>query len=277
MSRRECRRIAIVLLAAILVGALLPATAGWAAEGEVVTLHVRGDARQRILILKPDGPPAATVVLYSGGSGNVGIQRDGSLRKAGNFLIRSRDLFTKQGFLVAVVDRPSDWAGTDSATYRMTPAHAEDAAAIAGALRERAHGPIWFVGTSHGTISVASIASRLGGGRIAGIVLTSAVTGISNQSSQTVQDVDLSGIAVPVLILGHGYDDCSVTPWPEQEALEKRFTNSPSVMTMRIEGGDAGDLSRPCGPYSHHGFLGQEAVVVSRIADWIKRHGRPRR
>jgi hypothetical protein len=254
-----------------------PSAAAAEEEEEVVTLPVREDARQRILILKPDGPPIATVVLYPGGNGNVGIRQDGSLRNGGNFLVRSRDLFAKQGFLVAVVDRPSDWAGADKATYRMTVEHAEDAAAIAKVLRARAPGPIWFVGTSRGTISVASIASRLGGAHIAGIVLTSSVTGIGGRSSQTVQDVDLSGIAVPVLILGHGYDDCRVTPWPEQESLKGRFTNSPSVMAMRIEGGDAGDLSAPCGPYSHHGFLGQEAAVVSRIADWIKRHGQRRR
>ena len=248
-----------------------------AEEGEVITLSVRGDARQRILLLRPEGEPVATVVLYSGGSGNIGIKRDGSIKNSGNFLVRSRGYFAKHGFLVAVVDRPSDWAGADSETFRLTPAHAEDAAAIAKTLRNRAQLPIWFVGTSRGTISVASIASRLGRELISGIVLTSSVTGVGKSSPQTVQDADLSGIAVPVLILGHGNDDCRVTPWPEQEELAGRFRGSPSVETVRIDGGDAGDMSSPCGPFSHHGFLGQEERVVSRIADWIKRHVQGRR
>lgn len=270
------RLFGIMLAAAWIFAAVLPPPLARAGESEVVTLRVRGDARQRVLILRPDTAPVATVLLYSGGSGNLGIKRNGDIRNGGNFLVRSRDLFAKQGFLVAVVDRPSDWAGADSATFRLTPAHAEDAAAIVRVLRERAPGPIWFVGTSRGTISVANIASRLGGDRIAGIVLTSSVTGIGNRSPQTVQDVDLSGIAVPVLILGHGNDDCRVTPWPEQEALKGRFINSPSVEAIRIEGGDVGDMSAPCGPYSHHGYLGLEEKVVARIAAWIRGHA-PRR
>jgi hypothetical protein len=268
------RRVALFVAAWLL--ATLPPVPATAAEGEVLTLHVRDDARQRLLILEPDGPPVAAVVLYSGGGGNVGIRKDGTIRNGGNFLVRSRALFAKQGFLVALVDRPSDWAGTDAARYRLTPAHAEDAAAVAKTLRGRTSAPIWFVGTSRGSISVANIASRLGRGLIDGAVLTSSVTGIGRSATQTVQDADLAGIAVPVLILGHGYDDCFVTPWPEQEALKNRFRGSPSVEAIRVEGGDIGDMSRACGPFSHHGFLGQEEAVVARIAEWIRLHG-PRR
>lgn len=262
----------LLFLAAWLLSAL-PSGLAAAGEGEVVTLRMRGDAQLRILILEPDGPPVAAVALYPGGSGNIAIKKDGSIRNGGNFLVRSRALFAKQGFLVAVVDRASDWAGTDRNRYRLTATHAEDAAAIARALRARTKAPIWFVGTSRGSISVANIASRLGRDLIAGAVLTSSVTGISRSASQTVTDADLAGIRVPVLVLGHGYDDCHVTPWPEQEALKNRFTGSPSVEAVRIEGGDSGDMSRPCGPYSHHGFLGEEEAVVARIAEWIKLHG----
>lgn len=268
--------IGTALALAMFAVALLPAPVARAAEGDVVTLRVRGEARLRALILRPDRPPVATVLLYAGGNGNLGIASNGSIKNAGNFLVRSRDLFVKQGFLVAVVDRPSDWAGADAETFRMTKAHVEDAAAIVRLLRERTPAPVWFVGTSRGTISVANIASRLGRDRIAGIVLTSSVTRAGKRSPEMVTDADLSGIAVPVLILGHGEDGCRVTPWPEQEALKDRFSNSPSVEAVRIDGGDAGDTRALCGPFSHHGYLGQEDAVVARIADWIKAHG-PRR
>jgi pimeloyl-ACP methyl ester carboxylesterase len=251
-----------------------PAHPTSAAETKVVTLKVRGDARQRILILRPDGPPKASVVLYAGSAGNIKLKADGTIEAPGNFLVRSRAHFAAEGFLVAVVDRPSDWAGSDAERYRMTTAHVEDAAAIAGVMRQEAPVPIWFVGTSRGTISVANIASRLGGDKIAGIVLTSSVTNPGKKAQQAVTDADLAGIAVPVLILGHGADDCYVTPWSEQEALAKRFKNAAAVEAVRIDGGDQGNLHDACGPFSHHGFLGQEKEVVARIAAWIRGHQR---
>ena len=249
-----------------------PALPSAAAETKMVTLKVRGDARQRILILRPDGPPKASVVLYPGGPGNIELKADGTIEAPGNFLVRSREHFAAEGFLAAVVDRPSDWAGSDSERYRMTPAHVEDAAAIAGVLRQEAPAPVWFVGTSRGTISVANIASRLGGDKIAGIVLTSSVTNPGKKSQQAVPDADLANIAVPVLIMGHGGDDCYVTPWSEQEALAKRFKNAAAIEAIRIDGGDQGNLHDACGPFSHHGFLGQEKEVVAKIAAWIRGH-----
>jgi pimeloyl-ACP methyl ester carboxylesterase len=265
------RRLGLTAAGALTLATLF-ATPVPAAGTEVVTLTVRGGAQQRFLIVRPEGPPKAAIVLYAGSYGNLKIGDDGGIENAGNFLVRSREHFAAEGFLVAVVDRPSDWAGSDKDRYRVVAAHAEDAAAIARRLRQVAPVPLWFIGTSRGTISVANIASRLGGDLIGGIVLTSAVTSPGKRGQLAVPDVDVSGVAVPVLVLGHGGDDCYVTPWPEQEALAKLFKGSASVETVRIDGGDAGNHADPCGPYSHHGFLGQEKAVVGRIATWIRGH-----
>jgi pimeloyl-ACP methyl ester carboxylesterase len=267
LFRNACRALAGVVLASV-----PPATPAAAADTKVVTLTVRGDARQRILLVRPDGPTKASVVLYPGGAGNIKIKANGTIQNEGNFLVRTRESFAAEGFLVAVVDRPSDWDGTDQDGFRTTPAHVEDAAAIAAVMRREAPVPVWFIGTSRGTVSVANIASRLGGDKISGVVLTSSITNPGKKGQSTVSDVDVSGIAVPVLILGHGDDDCYVTPWPEQEALAKLFKNSASVETIRIDGGDQGNLQDTCGPFSHHGYLGQEKAVVSRIATWIRGH-----
>lgn len=272
MKAVSALRNAIATLLALAV--LLPPLAGIAGASEVVTLDVRDGARQRILVLRPDGPPKAIAILYPGGAGFVGIQKDGSLKRENNFLVRSRSYFSAHGLLVAVVDRPSDWAGAAKATYRLSKAHVEDAAAIARKMREIARVPVWFVGTSRGSVSVAHIASRLGGDLIAGAVLSSSVTRIGKRSSQTVQDSDLGGIAVPVLVIGHAHDDCFATPWPDQLALVPKFRNAAVADSIRIEGGDAGNHGAPCGPISHHGFLGQEEEVVSRIADWMLGHQR---
>jgi hypothetical protein len=263
-------------VSAALAGALLAflplAAPAQAADTKVVTLTVRGDAKQRILLVRPSGPPKASVVLYPGGSGDIKIKGNGTIVHPGNFLVRTREDFAAEGFLVAVVDRPSDWDGRDKDGFRTTKAHVEDAAAIAAVMLKEAPVPVWFIGTSRGTISVANIASRLGGDKISGIVLTSSVTNPGKRAQSAVPDVDLSGVKVPVLILGHGDDDCTVTPWPEQQALAKLFKGSPSVETIRIDGGDQGNLQEPCGPFSHHGYMGQEKAVVSRIATWIRGH-----
>lgn len=268
VSRQARLAAAAVLLA---FGSAGPVSA---AETKVVTLTVRGSAQQRILLVRPEGPPKASVALYPGGPGDIKIREDGSIRFAGNFLVRTRDYFAAEGFLVAVVDRPSDWAGADEDRYRLSPAHAEDAAAIARVLRQEADAPVWFIGTSRGSVSVANIASRLGRDLIAGVVLTSSVVLPGKRAKSTVRDVDLAGIAVPVLVLGHGADDCRFTQWPDQEALVRQLTGSPSVQAIRIDGGEPGNLQEPCGPFSHHGFIGQEKAVVQRIAGWIRAHGR---
>lgn len=261
------------LRTALVITLLLAAARALPAAGADRLLKI--DTRPGVTVsfwYMPRPGATATVVLLPGGSGGIGFKH--GVPTSQNFLVRSRDLFAAQGFLVAVVDRPSDWAGADKDTFRVTPAHAEDAAAIARALRQEATAPVWFIGTSRGTISVANIASRVGGDLIQGIVLTSSVTSPGKRNLPSVPDVDVGGVAVPVLVLGHGDDDCYVTPWPEQEALVKRFKGSPSVEAIRIDGGDAGNFAEPCGPFSHHGFLGQEKAVVERIAVWIRGHQR---
>ena len=236
----------------------------------VVNATPRVGAEQRVLILWPDGPPKASVVLYAGGKGGIGIRKDGSIKRAGNFLVRSRDIFAKQGFLVAVPNRPSDWAGSNPFHYRLTEAHAADAAALIRFLRQLADVPVWLVGTSRGSISAANNAARLGRDGPDGIVLTSSVVEPGEKVRPTVQDADLERVTVPTLILGHEDDGCYVTLWDDQMALARLFENAPAVETIVVSGGNAGDLSRECGPYAHHGFLGVEDRVVARIADWIQ-------
>ena len=141
-KRRMVSRRAGHVAAAALFLSMVSATAAPAAETKVVTLTVRGTAQQRILLVRPDGPPKASVVLYPGGAGDIRIRDDGSIQFKGNFLVRTRRHFTAEGFLVAVADRPSDWAGAAEDLYRLTPAHAEDAAATARVLRQEAVVPV---------------------------------------------------------------------------------------------------------------------------------------
>jgi hypothetical protein len=257
---------ALLIVFGFLVG--LAGTTGWAAT-ERRNIETRPGVKQAFLLLRPAGPPKASVVLYSGGSGSIGIRDDGTLKHGGNFLVRSRALFVDQGFLVLVPDRPADWAGGDKWSYRLTEEHAQDAAVLMAFLRAEADVPVWLVGTSRGSISAANAAARIGKNGLEGIVLSSSVTNGGNKIRPSLADIALDRITAATLILGHKDDDCYVTPWSEQADLAGKLTKTRKVQAIGVSGGKADGQSAPCGAHSHHGFLGIEKETVARIAAWI--------
>ena len=100
----SCSRIAALLVAAGLLAG--PAVA---AEPALVKLKTPRGAEQAFILIKPDKPPTASVILFAGGHGALQLKSATSMGwGAGNFLVRSRDNFVAQGFTVAVVDAPSD-------------------------------------------------------------------------------------------------------------------------------------------------------------------------
>ena len=76
-----------------------------------MTLKTSRGVRQSFLLTKPDNP-AAAVILFAGGHGALGLTGAGKMKwGAGNFLVRTRGMFAEHGFMVAVVDAPSDRQG----------------------------------------------------------------------------------------------------------------------------------------------------------------------
>lgn len=224
-----------------------------------------------VLFVAPERPPVASVILFPGGDGRHGIaQRGPDWGLEGNFLIRSRVLFAEHGFLVAVVDAPSD---QPDGMYRarVTEAHARDAAAVIGEARRRAPGPVWLVGTSMGTLSAANAAARLGtGGPGAdGLVLSATVTRSHWLLRVSVRDVAVSEIRMPTLLVHHKQDGCNLTPFAEVAPLMRQLSQVPRVEMLEFDGGDS-PRSGPCAALSAHGFLGIEREVVGAIARWIK-------
>ncbi len=66
------------------------------------------------------------------------------------------------GSTVAVMDAPSDRQdGRGLIGFRQSPAHMQDIAAVMRYLRQQAPVPVWLVGTSLGTASVAAAAIRI--------------------------------------------------------------------------------------------------------------------
>jgi len=69
----------------------------------------------------------AAVILFAGGHKDPSQMKWGR----GNFLVRSRYRFADHGFVVAVVDAPSDHLEGMNGIFRMSRPHADDIGSIA--------------------------------------------------------------------------------------------------------------------------------------------------
>ncbi len=242
MGTRRCRLplLALPLLTAAILVSPRPAPAAQ----DVVTVETRPGITLRVALLAPDTPPKGVLVVFPGaeGAGSFGV-REGAIRLGGNFLVRTAPKFVHRGFAVAIVDVPSDRARGMSDDFRMSPAHAQDIARLVGALAGRGLEPIYLVGTSRGTVSVAYLGTVLTDPRIKGLALTS--------SMRSIGPLPLSKISAPVLVVHHRDDACRATPYEAAARLPSLLSGSPRVTFVTV-----------------HGYIGVELPVVQVIVDW---------
>lgn len=141
------------------------------AAQEIVTLDTRPVVTMKVLLMTPEAPPKAVLVMFPGGDGKGHFtERAGGVRLSGNFLVRSSSLFVDQRFMVAIVDVPSDQAQGMTDHFRTSNEHTEDIRRIIDVLAQKWDKPIFLVGTSRGTLSVAHLGVSLQDHRIGGIV-----------------------------------------------------------------------------------------------------------
>lgn len=234
---------------------------------QVVDIPTRPGVTQRMLVLTPPEPKAA-VVLLPGGHGGLQIFANGSMKWGdGNFLIRSRQLFTEQGLMVAVVDAPSDRQSPPYlGGFRQTLEHAADLKAVIAWLRENAKAPVWLVGTSRGTQSAAYVATELAAAEGPdGVVLTSTI--LTEDKGRPVPAMPLGKIRVPVLVVHHEQDGCSLCAFSALPPLMAKLAATPRSQLLSFTGGQSrGD---PCEAFAYHGFNGIETAVVQQVAAWV--------
>jgi len=227
----------------------------------VITVPTRPGVRQRILIVEAEGESRGTLMLFPGGDGAGHFRETASgFRLGNNFLVRSSHLFAQEGYAAAIVDAPSDQASGMSDGFRTSPQHVEDTRAVIDALARMSQGPIFLVGTSRGTLSVAFLATALSDGRVKGIVLTA--------SYDYVESLSLERIRYPALFVHHRDDGCRVSSYAAARRQFDRMASSPRKDFITITGGDR-PVSEPCQALSHHGFLGKEQEAVRAIAQWL--------
>ncbi|HET8532563.1 MAG TPA: alpha/beta hydrolase [Methylomirabilota bacterium] len=244
------RRGLLVAVALTLAAGAGPSAAR-AAEEEVCTVPARPGVTESFLLLRPERAAVATVIIFAGGDGNLALTPAGLGQLQGNFLVRTRQRWVREGFLVAILDTPSDhprglW------NFRTTKEHAADVKLAIAAVRDIAPVPVWLVGTSMGPLSAANAAARIGNGGPDGVVLTSSVTATSKVSYETVLHSGLEDIGVPILVVHHKDDTCQASPYSGAEAIMKALKKAPAT--------------------APHGYLGLEPRVVSAIAAWIRAH-----
>ncbi|WGG50078.1 alpha/beta hydrolase [Rugamonas sp. DEMB1] len=210
----------------------------------------------------------ATLVLFSGGNGGYGkIGADG-WPSSQNFLIRSAKLFAAQPVNVVLVGLAPDLRELDGRA-RIGERHAQDNQAIFKMLKARSPAPLWLLGTSMGSISVASAAIRDSVvGDLAGIVLSSSVTAYRVEGAVPSQLLEL--IRVPVLVVHHQRDACKICAPHEAQYLAARLLNAPVKKVVLVDGGGqpSGDA---CGALDYHGYIGMEQQVVDLMTAWLRR------
>lgn len=235
------------------------------AQPEVRELMTRAGVTLRFVYLKAANP-VASAVLFQGGSGNIGIFANGSMRESG-FLAGGGQNFVPHGISVVIPDVPSDRRHLDG--FRASAEHAQDNAALIDFLRQQAPVPVWAVGTSNGSLSAAAAAARLQGKGPDGLVLTATVTreGRTRGLAHVVSDTPLQDVKVPVLLVHHKDDACYVTPYGGMPGLTAALSASPKVALITAQGGS--NNGNPCHG-GHHQFQGIEAAVAKDIADWVK-------
>jgi hypothetical protein len=248
-----------LLLAVVLLPPLL------AAGQEIVTIPTRPGVTQSFFVTNMGGRKAEAVALvYPGGWGTLNLRFENGKPKfaGGNFLIRTRTDFIRNGIWPVLVDVPSDEATGVPDNYRSGEKQVADTRAVLAEVRKRAPGlPIFILTTSRSTLSGAQLGRSLGPDEVAGVVLTSSMI-VPGRSWQSLASFDFKSVKVPLLFVQHRADGCQATPYP---ALAKAAEGFPLIS---VSGGKPAE-SGPCDPFAAHGYFGVEPQTVDAISAWI--------
>jgi len=214
----------------------------------------------------PQAQARATLVLLPGGAGGIGKPGDDGWPDGQNFLISAGQRFAAHGVNLAMVSRASDQTDLDYPT-RIGAEHLQDLHTVLARVRELSDAPIWIVGTSRGTVSAAALAiAERDNPAIGGVVLTSSVVQWRKPGALPRQSLDR--IRVPVLVLHHRHDACSVCNPGEVPAILDGLSASPRKALIWMDGGAPRD-GDTCGPGHYHGYAGIEDETIDAIMRWI--------
>jgi len=232
---------------------------------EIVTLKTRDGVTQSFFIASMGSvAPRAAALLFIGGGGGIRLRMEDGQPKFGaqNFLPRSRLDFIRNGILPVIMDNPSDQQSSSGMSdgFRMGGDHVVDIRAVVAEVKRRYPTlPVFLVGTSRSTLSVAYLARAMGSD-IAGAVESSSLFYAGRRSM--LASFDFDSIKVPLLFVHHRDDACESTPYGPAARLGEKFP------LVSVKGGKPPE-SGPCDPFAAHGYFGKEPETVDAIAAWM--------
>jgi hypothetical protein len=236
------------------------------AEGittSVRDLPLNGGGHQRVLFYGPKNGMRGIIVMFPGGTGDVGIERDGAIKHNENFVVRTRQLWAQHGYGVVIVDAIGHQSMRGK---RSTPEYADVAREILAFAHSISNVPVWVMGTSQGSIAAMNAASHTAHRELAGVMLTESVS-VLGKSQETVFDAHPQDVRVPALIVANRNDRCWVAPPSKANAIADVMHNAPSTVLF-VEGGTT-QSSNECSSLSPHGYWGIDAEVVGDIQKWM--------
>lgn len=206
------------------------------------------------------------LILFPGGKGAHTFKLEEDGRVCGNnFLVRTSKDFAQE-FTSVIVDTPSDHKIGMDTDFRQSAEHAIDITKLMDYLTSQGVEKIFLVGTSAGTLSVASLATKIQHPKLKGIVLTSSL-----EHTKFMRWLPLEKIRLPVLMIHHSEDACKVCSVYEAKRTRDALAKFTHVDFIEVAGGDP-PKSDPCEALSPHGFLGVEEKAVQPIIDWVKKY-----
>ena len=237
------------------------------ARKDIRTIPTRNGVELTILERgKGDTIDKTALILFPGGEGanTFKLEEDGRVR-GNNFLVRTSKDFAQE-FTAVVVDAPSDHKNGMDNDFRQSDEHALDITKLIDYLAAEGVEKIFLVGTSRGTLSVASLATKIQHPKLKGIVLTSSL-----EYTKFIRWLPLEKIKLPVLMVHHTDDACKICSLYEAKRTRDALTRFTQVDFIEVTGG-APPKSGPCEALSAHGFLGVEDKAVQPIIDWVEKH-----
>lgn len=265
---------AILVAVTTIIALITPALAeqsSWRESGGhewVLDLSFENGLTQRILYLAP-ARPQATLIMLPGGTGKVGVQRNGDLLHDDNFVVRTREDWVARGYAVLI---PDTIAQANLRGARSSPAYGKLVDDLVAYAHSHIQVPVFLIGTSQGTIAAMNGAARSQADSIAGLVLTESVSMPGRLSTETVFDADPSAVRVPALVVANRDDACDVAPPEMAPRIVASMTRSPDARVLTVRGG-VERSAKACGSLSPHGYYGIENEVVGAIANWLHEHG----
>ena len=109
-----------------------------------ISIETRPGVSVSVLMLKPDNPKAALIML-PGGPGMAKISGT-SLGRTRGFITANFENFAAYSLAVAIVDTPSDRPDGLSPRFRQTGSHLKDLEAVIRRVRQETKLPVWLIG-----------------------------------------------------------------------------------------------------------------------------------